>query len=281
MLGVRTQIGTIYPNDTAELYAALRINEEPVPYTDIFSVYFTVQRPDGTFTTQQGDVMSDGRGYLQWLDTSQVGQYLAAAQFTLLDDQIRTVLISFSVVNPFDPNIAAIDLVSSQVMLRLEDLYDSMNPGGPHLKDWTFAHFDQERIADFINEALMEINVQMPPTQTLLADYTTPNNDGSQNPMLMLLVQGVLVLAMRHLSRSYVEQPIPQGANIIWEDRTRYSQMWKEQADQLYQEWIGNVRLAKRVYYNFGHSALSIFSKAGRLGWGPSWKMRSIGRGWY
>jgi hypothetical protein len=80
-----------------------------------------------------------------------------------------------------------------------------------------------------------------------------------------ILIKGVLCLTIRHLMRSYVEQRQPQGGQVVWNDRTEYTQMWMSVYQVEYQDYISAVRLWKRTTLNLGQSALSTFSKAGRL----------------
>lgn len=223
----------------------------------------TVAYFDTTAITD-GLVMPDGSGFLRWTDTANPGEYIAQAQFTLITGEKRSVMLSFAVIDPFNPPLPTqVQQVTDQVMLRLEDCFDSTE-GGPWLRDRTMAHFDASKIADFIPEALMDINLQMPPTSYDLGLFTTL--DGSSNPNLPLLVKGVLVLTIRHLMRSYTEQFTPTGqGQLVWADRTKYQQMWGEMYKVEYEDYIAAVRLWKRTEYKFGQSALLTLSKAGRL----------------
>jgi hypothetical protein len=96
-----------------------------------------------------------------------------------------------------------------------------------------------------------------------------------------LLVKGVLILTIRHLMRSYTEQPTPQGAQVVWHDRTRYQQLWNQVYQVEYADYIEKVRLWKRTTLNLGHSALLTISKAGRLYPYGSQRSRGIYRGYY
>lgn len=280
-LGVRYNIGEINATDTAELKAALRLNEGVVPQDDISGVDFLVQKPDGTVEGPfPGQIEDDGQGYLQWTDTTQPGEYLAQAQFTTMEGEIRSVMVNFTVVNPFDLVADSPEaLITEEVWARLEDSFDSVE-GGPALREWTLANFDQTKIARFIPDALLDINVQMPPTHSVLADYTVTVN-GEPNPIMPLLVKGVLCKTIQHLMRSYAEQPLPQGAQIVYEDRTRYTQTWQQIYAVEHEDFYTMVRLYKRQLLGLGHSALLVGSKAGRLFFGGSMRTRNVGRGTY
>lgn len=284
-LGVTNRIGQINQGDTAELTAYLRVNEQPVTADQIQSVGFVVQKPDTTSQTVPGMIQPDGSGFYRWTDTTETGEYRIQVQFILLSGEIRSVMQEFTVIDPFNPPVpSATDYVVDQVQLRLEDCFDSID-GGPWLRDRSLNAFDYSKIADFIPEALLDINVQMPPTSFTIDDFTTPvaipGQSSLPNPNLTLLAKGVLVLTIRHLMRSYTEQPTPQGAQVVWQDRTRYQKLWSDIYQVEYADYIEKVRLWKRTALNLGHSALLTFSKAGRLYPYGSQRSRGVFRGYY
>lgn len=277
----------ITQGDTANLLVYLSINNIQVTADQIESVQFTVQMPDLSLTSVAGTIQADGSAFYLWTETSEIGEYIVQAQFTLYSGEIRSVTYTFVVVDPFNP-IAPneTDMVIDQVSLRLEDLFDSTT-GGPWLKDQSMAHFDFTKVADFIPEALFDINKEMPPTNYTLDTFCMPVSqvlsDGevfTMNPNMPLLVKGVLVLTIRHLMRSYTEQPIPQGGQVVWHDRTRYQQMWKAIYDVEYADYIAAVRLAKRTELGLGHAASLVFSKQGRLYPYGSQRSRGVWRGY-
>ena len=216
-------------------------------------------------TIQNGTVQPDGSGFLRWTDTTMLGEYLSICQFVLITGEKRSVITNFSVIDPLNPpQPTPTDIIVEQVMLRLEDCFDSTE-GGPWLRDRSMAHFDAAKIASFIPEALLDINVQMPPTNFTL-DFFTAAPYGQVNANEPLLVKGVLVLVIRHLMRSYTEIFTPTGqGQLVWPDRTRYQQAWGQIYQIEYADYIAALRLWKRTTLNLGHSALLTLSKAGRL----------------
>lgn len=279
-LGVRYQLNPINKGDTAELYAALREREGVVPAVDITSVAFTIQRPNGEVEEPvAGKVESDGRGYLQYTKTEEAGEYVVQAQFTLTTKEIRSVMVNFAVEDPFTP-LGEGQLVAEEVWLRFEDMFDSVE-GGPILRDYTLSHFDVRKIERFIPEALLDINVQMPPTQYSISYFAKPLGNGEINPLMPLLTKGVMCKVLLHMVRSYIEQPVPQGAQIAYEDRTRYAQAWQSAYTIEREDWISMVRLYKRQELNLGHSALLVGSKAGRLFFNGVWRTQNVGRGFF
>ena len=232
-------------------------------------------------TRWPGEVEDSGEGYLQWTNTDEPGQYLAQAQFTLVTQEIRSVMVNFAVEDPFHvPPPTEPQLVAEEVWLRFEDMFDSVE-GGPILRDYTLSHFDVKKIERFIPEALLDINVQMPPTNYTVSYFAKQNSNGEINPLMPLLTKGVMCKVLLHMVRSYIEQPVPQGAQIAYEDRTRYAQAWQSAYQIEREDWISMVRLYKRQELNLGHSALLVGSKAGRLFFNGTWRTQNVGRGFF
>ena len=229
----------------------------------------------------QGEIEDNGEGYLQWTETSEPGEYLARAQFTLITQEVRSVMVNFAVEDPFHvPPPTEPQLVAEEVWLRFEDMYDSVE-GGPILRDYTLSHFDVKKIERFIPEALLDINVQMPPTQYGISYFAKPLGNGEINPLMPLLSKGVMCKVLLHMVRSYIEQPVPQNAPNAYEDRTRYAQAWQSAYQIEREDWISMVRLYKRQELNLGHSALLVGSKAGRLFFNGTWRTQNVGRGFF
>src|SRR5208282_1915902 len=193
----------------------------------------------------QGEVENDGRGYLQWTETEEPGEYLAQARFTLVTQEIRSTWVNFAVEDPLHvPPPTEPQLVAEEVWLRFEDMFDSVE-GGPILRDYTLSHFDVNKIERFIPEALLDINVQIPPTQYTVSYFANRNAEGEINPLMPLLTKGVMCKVLLHMVRSYIEQPVPQNAPNAYEDRTRYAQAWQSAYQIEREDWISMVRLYK------------------------------------
>jgi hypothetical protein len=236
----------------------------------------------GTFLTtisDRGTILDSGEATLLWTETQAIGPYIATAQFNLVTGEKRSVITSFTVVDPFNlPEPTAIDQITDSVWMRLEDVFDS-NEGGPWLRDRTLNHFDKEKISRFIPEALFDINVQMPPTNYTIDNFTA-HAGAVPNPNMPLLTKGVLVLTIRHLMRSYTEIFTPTGqGQLVWADRTRYQQAWGQIYQIEYEDYIAAVRLMKRTELRLGHSALLTLSKAGRLYPYSNYSTRGVYRG--
>lgn len=281
--------------DTAELRAYVTNEDEsPVSPTDLSSVSFTVRKPDGTDTTTAGTINDDGSGFLRYTATDQKGLYVWTAQFTYVSGQKRSYRDEFNVYDPLEvPPQSQANQVAEQVWFRLEDCFDS-EEGGPWLRDMTLSYFDPTKIEKFIPEGLLEINTYPPVTNLDLAYFTTDipatdpiilaqdPNAKQPDPDRIVIVQGTLLAVIKHLMRSYVEQPDLRGANAVYEDRRDYLQRWQSIYQLEYAEWQRMIALWKRQFLNYGRSSLLIGSKAGRL-YGPAagMRLRNAVRGYY
>lgn len=292
-LGAENSNSVVAQGDTAELYAYIYTSEDVVVNAgSISSVIFTVRKPDGTTTTTPGIIQSDGAGFLRYTATDDPGIYRWVAQFTLSSGEKRSWGDEFVVEDLFAvPSITQADTVADQVWMRLEDCFDS-EEGGPWLRDKTLAYFDKSKVAQFIPEGLLLINSWPPTTSVNLSWFTTPipasdpailalDPTATQpDPDQIVIVQATLLATIKHLMRSYVEQPNVVGANVVWEDRREYLQRWQT----IYQIELDYFKellaLWKRQFLFYGKSSLLVNSKAGRLGYYPGFRTRNIGRGW-
>jgi len=271
---------TISVGDTAEIYATIYKDEIPVSVDDLVNVRFTIQAPDRSQSTVPGDLLDTGEGFVRWMDTTNPGQYRWVAQFAYTSGEIQSTTGSFAVVDPLNPpEPTPTDVLIDSVWNKLEDCFDS-EEGGPWLRDMTLSYFDKRKIPQFFGDALLDINVAPPETGVTLGQFTAIMPDGTPDPSMPLLTQGILLAIIRHLMRSYVEQPTPTGAQVVYEDRRDYLQRWQTiyQIElERYNRWLA---LWKRSMIGLGHGKLLLGAKAGRLLPAPL-RTRNIGRGYY
>lgn len=223
----------------------------------------------------------DGDGLASYLVPStfhtQAGEYVGAARFTLTDGQIRSVPIDYEVLDQFEdmgeyPGDGVVDAAWG----LLEDCFDS-ELGGPWLRDMTMGSgFRKGKMRSFLGQALFDINNQIPQTDFTEGSFPYGASDGGD----ALFTQGLLCAAIRHLMRSYTEQPDVTSSPVAFLDRKRYAMAWKSIYDvewALYLRWLA---LYKRRLWNMNATRLIVSSKAGRL-YGPNVRTRNIGRGMY
>jgi hypothetical protein len=120
------------------------------------------------------------------------------------------------------------------VYLRFADFFDSPT-GEPHLTVYFQTHFGRGRVSQLMSQALMRLNLISQPQNTYTLDGVAGqafpwNNYGG------LLIQATYVEVIKHLVRSYVEQPDKRNVSVAYLDRRDYMQRWQdvlrtEQAD--------------------------------------------------
>jgi hypothetical protein len=264
--------------DTIPLVASI-YDADNIPYDadSLLQVEFTIQKPNGIRQTLSGEINEDGVGVLVYEDTAVVGSYIAVAQFTLDTGELKSTRVDFDVSDPFDDATTPTQQLVDAVWLKLEDCFDS-DEGGPWLRDVTKRFFNKRKIASLIPEGLLLINIAPPMTTAGIADFTFTDAEGNLDPDQSILVQAMLLITIKHLMRSYVEQPAPQGAQVVYEERRDYLERWGT-IYQMELEYFNRIlALWKRQFLGLGKSALLISSKAGRLVPAPM-RTRHVGRG--
>lgn len=278
-LGFDREIDLVNAGDTAQLVAYLYDRDDTrVPADEILSVQFKVQPPSGPQVTVAGDVGDDGEGILQYTATTLKGRYMAMATFTLLDGVKQSTRVDFEVIDPFDPPTATnAEVIGTYVWQKVEDCFDAEDEG-PWLRDMTLNYFNETKMTEFISEGLFEVNERQPAT-TLLIDYffIAP---GDPTVDLPLMASATFMAVIRHLMRSYTEQPTVSGAQVIYEDRRDYLQRW-QMIYGIEKEWFDRqLGYFKRRFMGLGQSKLLIDTKAGRLLPAPM-RTRFTGRGYF
>jgi len=290
-LGFDSQLKIVALGDSARLIARLYDDKDQLySYEDLGAVTFTIQRPaedwdaatsgdryDPVKIVEDGEILEDGTGQLIFEQTDRLGHYVAVATFELVDGTTKSTRVDFEVFDPFEVVDTATRIVADGVWTKLEDCFDAENEG-PWVQDMTLNYFREEKMEKFINDALFDINYQNPPTGLTISDFVNTDNTVTSN--YPLLVQGVFIQVLRHLMRSYVEQPMPTGVQVAWQDRRDYLQRWREVFDLEKEQYDRWVALYKRGFLQLGHSKLLVAAKAGRLIPAPM-RARSVGRGYW
>jgi hypothetical protein len=164
--------------------------------------------------------------------TSEETEVIGPFQLTwsyALDGVAESSVISIQ-VGQFSPEYAALSDgmkgIVEQGWNRFEDLFDSPL-GGPNLQVYAQSHFNRGRIAQLLRAAVGRLNTAAQPYQT----YTLDGDGGAAFPIAAwgaLLEQALYVEILKHLRRSYVEQPLLQGGEVTRHDRRDYMQRWGE-----------------------------------------------------
>jgi len=239
-------------------------DETLVPLTGIRQVLFTVRKPSEetpSIIDDPGTVVADG--HAQYLVASgsvdEAGEYLAKAQFELTNGEKRTVIVDFDVVDPFQViGASRVDPWIDLTWRKLEDCFDS-EIGGPWLRDMTLARFDKSKIHTLMPDAFLDINVQQPLTSFDESNFPLDDSGGA------LLSQALLVVTVRHLMRSYAEQPDTNNSPVAFLDRRRYQETWGKVLEIEEVQYRRVLALWKRQFFGLGSTKGLMSSKAGRL----------------
>jgi hypothetical protein len=200
----------------------------------VVSAQLALQNPDGStapvgtyastrqglgiygFTTSTGDTQTPSDAEVIW--SYSIG---GAAQH----------YVSYIVIGPVNPNYDNLpwnmkDFLEQTVWFRFSDLIDSSG-GGPNLETYYQAHWSRGRAAQLMKIAIGKINTVGQPW----SNYTVDGVNGPQYPVAQwggLLGQYTYVEMVRHLIRSYVEQPLLQSSGSITRlDRRDYVERWR------------------------------------------------------
>lgn len=151
---------------------------------------------------------------------------------------------NFMVDNPLT---AAQEYVIKMAWVKLDDLFDSME-GGPHLKDRSKTGWDAAKSALLIPYALGRINYGQPPLSFNADDF--PYNSDS-----IVLSQALVIEIIKHLIRSYVEQPQPMGGgSYSYMSRRDYAQLWQPILENEEAYLTELLRHFRRKYLALGNS---------------------------
>lgn len=158
-------------------------------------------------------------------DTSSLGLHLLTFLYTLSGVQIFTGYLE---VTPPTPNYDALTdegrIAVERTWIKLGDLFDSPY-GGPHLQVYLQTRFDRERLAQLLSGAVGRLNTISQPHQTMSLSNFPWDSWGA------VAEQALLVEAIKHLMRSYVEQPDVQGVPTARTDRRDYLDRWAKILD--------------------------------------------------
>jgi len=108
---------------------------------------------------------------------------------------------------------------------RFSDLFDFATEG-PHLQTYIQSNFGRNRLAQLLRIAVGRLNTVAQPYQT----YTLDGDGGAAFPVARwgsLLESALYVECLKHLMRSYVEQPeVQSGSGVSRLDRRDYLDRW-------------------------------------------------------
>lgn len=145
--------------------------------------------------------------------------------------------------------------IVNNVWIRFADIYDSPN-GGPHLQVYFQSNFSRGRIAQLLQIALGQLN-------TVAQPYTTFSTDPTSNefPVQMwgsLLEEALYIETLKHLIRSYTEDPMPTGITISTLTRRDYVDRWNTVLQMELTTWKGQLDSFKISLMGLGRARVLV-----------------------
>lgn len=139
------------------------------------------------------------------------------------------------------------------VMFMLGDLFDSTD-GGPNLQETYQAKFGPERVAQLLKVAVARLNVIGFP----VTNFEVGTGSQVHKNLRGILTIGLYIETLKHLIRSYVEQPVFQNQQINYTDRRDYMTRWQSVLADEAKDYEKMVRMAKRSLLNLGGGSLLV-----------------------
>lgn len=200
----------------------------------------------GHYHVEVGPAVTGTKAYLTALWTYTVGD----ATLTYTEHlEVREAMPTYDTLTDAEK------VVVEQVSWLFADLFDSTN-GGPHLLEPFQTHFGYERIAQLMQLGTLRLNTGAAP----VTRWFVGAGRGTRLPQGM---HGMLTLAthlevLKHLMRSYVEQPEFRGMNVTYTDRRDYLQRWQSIYQTEKADFDSALKLAKRSYLSLGRGSVLV-----------------------
>lgn len=241
----------VFKSDTTIIEANL-FDEDGVSPIPAQSASWQVRKPNGIIVPGGPQVLSTANIDIAFTDTAAPGVYNTQVTFVLGNGAKRSTMFAFEVIDPLESSTEATtnqDKALDMGWMLFEDIFDS-ELGGPWLRDKTLAQFNRDKLARFLPRAFYRIGNTYQP----IVAYDDTNFPYDAH--MPLLSQALLVEVIKHLMRSYVEQPAQPNANIPYFDRRDYLNRWQlilQGEEKLLLEWLD---LFKKEQMGFESSLL-------------------------
>ena len=190
-------------------------------------------------------------------DVAVPGSYTLTWTYTVngTQDTFTTYINVGSTSPAYDALDPTFKTIIESVWARFGDLFDSPN-GGPHLQAYFQTHMNRGRLAQLLHIAVGKLN-------TVGQPYMTYSLDMTMNPFPItqwgaLLEQTLYMETLKHLVRSYTEQPTSVGVNVAMQDRTNYAEKWRAIYDMEYPEYKEQYDHFKISNMGFGRARVLV-----------------------
>lgn len=190
--------------------------------------------------------------------TAQTGLYTLRWEYAI--DGTPEEFESYIEVGPSNPAYDDLDedfkdLVDT-VWLKFADSYDSPG-GGPHAQVHLQSHFSRGRFAQLLRTAVGRLGVIQPPKTV----YTLSADEGKKFPLATwgwVLEQALFVEVLKHLIRTYTEQPEVVGVNVARTDRRDYVRRWETVLTMEQRELDSALDLFKVQHMGLGSASIMV-----------------------
>jgi hypothetical protein len=253
----------------------LRVMREGVPGDADGAVTVTLRHDDDA-ATQVFSRAADHPGLGEYTvrlssrETATPGPYVLAWTYTVgaYDEEWRVWLEVGKAAPEYDVLAEPMKSIIEQTWNRFSDLFDYATEG-PHLQTYIQSNFGRNRLAQLLRIAVGRLNTVAQPFQT----YTIDGDGGASFPVDRwgpLLESALYVECIKHLVRSYVEQPeVQSGSGVSRLDRRDYKDRWEEVLAT--EEPVLKSQLEVFKISNMGLGRARVLVSGGAYGrWGPT-----------
>lgn len=196
------------------------------------------------------------RARLSSVETGNPGLYFILWQYILngINEQFRTdIEVPSSTSTAYNGLGDMARSVVDTVWAMFADLFDSPL-GGPHLVAYAQTSFGRETVARLLTNALGWLNTTSQPHQS----YTLADDSFPYTSWGGLLVRALYIEVIKHLMRSYVEQPDAQGVSPARLDRRDYLSRWQTLLEMEQNEIAEILDVYKMASMNLGRMSVLV-----------------------
>lgn len=253
----------------------LRVMRDGVPGDADSAVTVTLQHDD-TAATEVFSRAADHPGVGEYTvrltsrETATTGPYVLVWEYVVdsVQEEWRVWLEVGKAAPEYDRLADSMKGVIEQTWTRFSDLFDFATEG-PHLQTYIQSNFGRNRLAQLLRIAVGRLNTVAQPYQS----YTIDGDGGATFPIERwgsLLESALYVECLRHLVRSYVEQPeVQSGSGVSRLDRRDYKDRWEDVLgveEPVLKEQLDHFKIA-----NMGLGRARVLVSGGVWGrWGPN-----------